>query len=269
MKVSLKGDQLTYKGICLLTIKGISYLKGDLLVNLKGVSYLKGNLRVNLMGSDDPGNRQSPYQPDTAVERFHEDKVSGRTDNLDATVEDDIFGDYPSVNRMEAVVEHHGPVGRINGSAYDCSGIVEVYIAVLRVYADGICARALVHYRIVEVDIVFGEYGPDAGEFIAVEVDMAVYIYGFIDVEVAVEALAGVVISALALRKLLYLLGKIGHLYIAAEGTLLSNVCVGTVQSDPADSVEHAGDDKRIVVAVVAEAVVGMDASFHICVFAV
>ena len=111
MKVSLKGDQLTYKGICLLTIKGISYLKGDLLVNLKGVSYLKGNLRVNLMGSDDPGNRQSPYQPDTAVERFHEDKVSGRTDNLDATVEDDIFGDYPSVNLWRPLLSTTVPLG--------------------------------------------------------------------------------------------------------------------------------------------------------------
>ena len=167
---------------------------------------------------------------------------------------------------MEAVVEHHGPVGRINGSAYDYPELLKCILPFCE-YMQMESVPAFVHYRI-EVDIVFGEYGPDAGEFIAVEVDMAVYIYGFIDVESPLSfgwscnKCPGFAQAALSPR-------KIGHLYIAAEGTLLSNVCVGTVQSDPADSVEHAGDDKRIVVAVVAEAVVGMNASFHICVFAV
>ena len=208
-----------------------------------------------------------PHQPDAAVKGLHEDEVSRRTVNFDAPVENDIFGDYPSVYLVEAVIQDNGTVWRIDGAVDDGSAVVEVYIAVLRVYADDITIRVIVYDRIVEVDVVPGKNGPDAGEYIAVKIDVPIDINSFVDVHIAVEALACIIISTLLLGELLYLFGKIGHLYVAAERTLFSDVHMRTVQRDPSDGVKDARDNQLIMIAVIAETIVGMDvpSTYDLC----
>ena len=95
--------------------------------------------------------------------------------------------------------------------------------------------------ELLNIMLSFGEDGPDAGELVTVEVDMPVDVYGFIDVELAVEALAGVVISAVHLGEFPDFLGKVRHVDIAAEWTLLPDIHVAAVERDPSDGVEHAG----------------------------
>jgi hypothetical protein len=102
------------------------------------------------------------YQLNALVKGFHEYGIIVGAVYLDTTVEDYSLGDYPAVHFMYSVIEYYCPVWGINRAAYNRSGVIEMYTAVLRIDADSIRTWRFICNRIIEHNIVLGKYSSNS-----------------------------------------------------------------------------------------------------------